>query len=91
MSIWTYDDAGQPLTNEALLAEIAAFRKALREIALGGGVGVVAGEGRRLEFTKSNAGAASGALRDLLQEAKDRGLDIGSAGGGGSIVVEFGA
>lgn len=42
------------LTDEELQGKITSFRNALEELALGGGVSVVAGEGRRMEFTRSN-------------------------------------
>ncbi len=83
-----FKDAGDPLTDEELLAEIAQYRKAVRDVAMGGGIGKVSGEGRLLEFTRSNALVASAALRDLLTVARGRGLPI--AGDIGAIAVEIG-
>ena len=82
-----FDDAGEPLTNEALLAEIAQYRAAVKKAALRG-VGVVQGEGRRVEFTASNIQYAQSELRELLRVARDRGLAIG--GTGGAVGVEIG-
>lgn len=82
-----YDDDGNPLTDEALLAEIAAYRGAIREVATTN-VGVIAGEGRRVEFTKSNVTVAQTALRELLFIARQRGLAIG--GSGAALSVEIG-
>lgn len=75
------------LTDEELKAEIAEFRLAIKQAAKGG-VGVVAGEGRRLEYTAGNMNIAYAALRDLYAEAAERGLAIGQ--GGGAIPVEIG-
>jgi hypothetical protein len=61
------------LTDVALAAEIVAYRAALREVTLGGGVAVVAGEGRRTEFVQSNLGELRLALRELLAEQARRG------------------
>lgn len=82
-----FDDMGVELTDAALLAEIAAFRAAIRKAAMNG-VGVVQGEGRRIEFTSSNVAIAQGELRELLRVARDRGMAIGGTGGG--IGVEIG-
>ena len=76
------------LTDEALLAEIAEYRAAIKKVAMGGNVGVVAGEGRRIEYTAGNIEAARLELRELFAEAADRGLAVGS--GGGAIPVEIG-
>lgn len=77
------------LTDEQLLAEISEYRGAIKQVAMGGGVGVVAGEGRRIEYTSGNVGEARTALRDLLAEAYLRGMAIGGDGGG-AIPVEIG-
>ena len=76
------------LTDEQLEAEIQAYLAARREVALGGGVGVIAGEGRRIEYVRSNIGLLDQDLRALGWEARYRGLAIG--GDGGAIAVEFG-
>lgn len=76
------------LTDEQLLAEIAEYRAAVKKVALGGEVGVVAGEGRRVEFVASNLDAARLELRELYAEAAYR--NIGSGEGGGAIPVEIG-
>ena len=76
------------LTDEQLSAEISEYRAAIKAVAVGGGVGVVAGEGRRVEYVAGNVIEARTALRDLLAEARIRGLPI--ADGGGAIPVEIG-
>jgi hypothetical protein len=86
--MYGFDDQGNPLTDEALIAEIAQFRSAIRKASLRG-VGVVSGEGRRIEFTTSNLGDARTELRELLRIARERGLAIG--GTAGAIAVEIGA
>lgn len=86
--MYGFDDAGEPLTDEALIAEITAYRKAIRDAAMRK-VGVIAGEGRRLEFTSSNVGLAQSALRDLLRIARGRGLPIGGSPNS-AIAVEIG-
>lgn len=75
------------LTDEELKAEIAEYRAAIKKAAMGG-VGVVAGEGRRLEYTAGNMSIARTELRELLTEAAARGMEIGE--GGGAIPVEIG-
>lgn len=76
------------LTDEELIAEIKAYRAAKRKIAMGGDVAVIAGESRRLEFTRSSSTVLDTELRSLYYEARKRGLDIG--GTGGAIAVEIG-
>jgi hypothetical protein len=90
MSVWIYDETGNPYSDDELVQTILAYRKAIRDVAMGGGVGVVAGENRRLEFTQANVKLAQTAMRDLLGEASDRGLPIGGADISGSLAVEFG-
>lgn len=75
------------MTDQELLAEIKQYRDAIKATALGGGVGVIAGEGRRVEIVQSNMSEARLALRELLVEAENRGLIDGS---GGAIAVEIG-
>lgn len=82
-----YDDAGNPLSDAALLAEIAVYRKAIRDTATRG-VGVIAGEGRRVEFTASNVQFARDELRELLRIARERNMPIG--GTAGALQVEIG-
>lgn len=76
------------LTDEQLTAEIREYQAAIKAVGIGGGVGVVAGEGRRVEYVASNLDAARLALRELFTEADMRG--IGSGSGGGAIAVEIG-
>lgn len=85
--MYGFDSQGNPLSDEALIAEIAAYRKAIDRVARTG-VGSVTGEGRRIEFTASSSNAAHDALRELLALARERGLPIG--GTGGAIAVEIG-
>lgn len=75
-------------TDEQLTAEIAEYRAALKTATMRP-VAVIAGEGRRLEFTgKSGIEELRGELRNLVAEAQARGL-LQSAGGG-SLGVEIG-
>lgn len=76
-------------TDDELIAEIKAYIAAKREVALGGGVGVVAGEGRRVEFTRANAKDIDVALREMAYEARERGLSIGGDADS-AILVEIG-
>lgn len=76
------------MDDDALLAEINVFRQAIRKQSLSG-VGVIAGEGRRIEFTNSNISEARTELRNLMAEARRRGLSIAD-GFGGAIAVEIG-
>lgn len=76
------------LTEEQLLAEIAQYEAAAKEFALGGDIAVIAGEGRRVEYTRRDGKAVNNALRELYAEAADRGLD-GFTGGGRAIPVRF--
>lgn len=75
------------MSDEELEAEIAST-VAARRTAIGGSVAVIAGEGRRIEYTRSNLGGLDKVLRDLGFEARKRGLAIG--GTGGAIAVEIG-
>lgn len=77
------------LTDDELSAEISEYRAAIKKVATGGGIAVVAGEGRRVEYVSGNVGEARTALRDLLAEASYRGLPIAGTGGG-AIPVEIG-
>lgn len=74
------------LTDEALAAEIAAYRAARKEMTLGQGVAVIAGEGRRVEFTKANRADLDAELRALIREQDKR---AGRRGGGRAIEVHF--
>lgn len=56
------------LTDEELSAKITSFRDAIEAIALGGDVSVVAGEGRRMEFTRSNVKDAERIMQQLEAE-----------------------
>lgn len=60
------------LSVEALQAEVADYEAAIKAVALGGGVGVVVGEGRRMEITRPDVGRAETALRDLRAELARR-------------------
>lgn len=74
-------------TDEQLIAEINATLAA-RKTAISGGVAVVAGEGRRIEYTRANLTGLEQTLRDLGYEARQRGLPIG--GTGGALTVRIG-
>lgn len=76
------------LTDEQLEAEILEYRGVIAKTAKNG-IGVIAGEGRRIEYTTGNLQAARTELRNLLTEARRRGLAIGDGSGSG-IAVEIG-
>lgn len=59
------------LTVEQLIAEIAEYRTAIKE-AIKGGVGVVAAEGRRIEYTRYDTRGARLELRELEAELARR-------------------
>lgn len=62
----------------ALEAEIRQYAAAKKTLALPGSqVAVIAGEGRRVEFTKVSSGDLDTALREMLYEARQRGMSIG--------------
>lgn len=65
-------------TDEELIAEIKAYALARREVTTTG-VAVIAGEGRRVEFTDTPDRIAQldADLRAMLYEARCRGLEIG--------------
>ena len=60
------------LTDEALAAKIIEFRDKVELVAAGGAVAVIAGEGRRKEFTRANLGDLKLLLRELLNEQERR-------------------
>lgn len=75
------------LTDDELTKEIVDTHAARRKVASGGVAVVIAGEGRRVEYTRANAGMIDEDLRMLAYEARTRGLEIG--GESGAIGVEF--
>lgn len=83
-----FDDAGNPVSNAALIALIVQYRKTLTELSGGSGVSVIAGENRRVEFTQGNETQIQAWLRDCLTVARRRGLAIG--GDVGALTVEAG-
>lgn len=74
-------------TDEQLREEWRQYRAARKKSAQGG-IGVVAGEGRRLEFTPGQVGTIDLELREIGVEARRRGLDW--AGDASAITVEVG-
>lgn len=74
------------LTDEELAAKVTELRNALEATSIGGGVAVVAGEGRRMEYTSANRADLrqfyQAALRE--QQRRDPNWD-----GGGALLVEF--
>lgn len=64
-------------TDDQLTAEIRAYAKARRDLAHGAGVAVIAGEGRRVEFTSGSSSQLGSDLEEMLYEARARGLSIG--------------
>lgn len=65
-------------TDEQLVEEIKQYAAARREV-LNGGVAVIAGEGRRVEFapTPDRIKALNADLRAMMYEARQRNLPIG--------------
>lgn len=65
-------------TDEQLVEEIKQYAAARRDVATGG-VGVIAGEGRRVEFapTPDRIRVLNSDLRSMLYEARQRNLPIG--------------
>lgn len=74
-------------TDDEIVTAITETYAARRTIANGGVAVVIAGEGRRVEYTRGNATMMNDDLRMLEYEARLRGLPI--AGIGGAIGVEF--
>lgn len=79
----------QHLTDEQLLAEITAYRDAVRSARLGGGVSRVAGEGRSMTIMGTDVTGCVDEIRRMEAAAISRGLD-GFVATGGSITVEIG-
>lgn len=86
MSVHAFDASGNPLSDTDLIAKIIGIRDAIHEQSVEG-VGVIAGEGRRVEYTSSNVGLAKEIMRDLLVVARQRNLQIG--GDAPSIMVRY--
>lgn len=84
MSLALYDI----YTDEELIAQIRELHAAKLELARGGGVVRVQGEGRMTEFTRSNAADLGAELRNLLAVAAGRNLAIAGTYGN-AIPVEF--
>lgn len=74
-------------TDDELVTAITETFTARRTVAAGGVAVVIAGEGRRVEYTRANPNMLNEDLRMMEYEARLRGLDI--AGDGGAIEVEF--
>lgn len=60
------------LSDDDLRAKITRYEAAIEEIDLGGGVAVIAGEGRRMEYVQANASKARETLEDLYYERSRR-------------------
>lgn len=79
--------------DDQLVAEIKQYATARKATAAGDTVAFksVSGEGRRIEFasTPDQRTALDADLREMLAEARRRGLSIGVGTGGGSIAVEY--
>lgn len=59
------------LTDEELAAKVTELRDAY-EKTIGGGVAVIAGNGRRMEYTRADSKALMGLLRDAQNEQDER-------------------
>ncbi len=81
-------------TDDELVAEIKQYVAARKETMRGETAAFksVSGEGRRIEFasTPDQRAALDADLREMLYEARRRGLPIGDGTGGGAIAVEIG-
>ena len=75
-------------TDDQIKDEIAEYRAARKQHAVGGGVQQAAGEGRMIKYFGTDVKTIDAALRELAAEARSRGLAIG--GVGGAIPVEIG-
>lgn len=75
--------------DDALVVEIKAMVAARREVLHGSGVGVIAGDNRRVEFVRANIDKLNSELKSILFEARSRGLPIGDGTGNYAIPVEF--
>jgi len=64
-----YDD----LDDAALAAKIVELRTAIEKVSIGGTVAVIAGEGRRREFTRGNLAALESLHRDACNTQERRG------------------
>lgn len=73
-------------TDDELIEEIGALFAAKRKVATGD-IAVIAGEGRRVEYSPGNISALAESLRHAEYEARQRGLPIG--GIGGAVDVRF--
>lgn len=60
------------LDDEELDAEIVELRTKVKEVMAGGAVQVIAGEGRRIEYTRSNLDGLESLLRAALNEREKR-------------------
>jgi hypothetical protein len=69
------------LSDEELTARIVKYRDAQDQVVMGGNVAVIAGEGRRIEYTRSNASSIAAILSELLAERNRRPSMGGSCGG----------
>lgn len=74
-------------TDDEVVTAITETYAARRKIAVGGIAVVIAGEGRRVEYSQGLTDQLNQDLRLLEYEARQRGLEI--AGRGGAIEVEF--
>jgi len=75
-------------SDQQIIDEIGEYRAAKKKVAMGQ-VAVIAGEGRRIEYTPSQIKLINAELRELADEARERNLPIGGDAGG-AIAVEFG-
>lgn len=76
-------------TDQQIKDEIAEYRAAKKQNALGGSIQQVAGEGRMIKYFGTDNRTIDLELRELYAEAKSRGLAIGGDHGG-AIPVEIG-
>jgi hypothetical protein len=73
------------LTCEQLDKKIAELMSASEQLALGGGIAVVAGEGRRVEYTRGQSNGADKLLKEAICERDWRAGHVT----GGAIGVRF--
>lgn len=75
------------LTDEELNAKVSELRDAIEKVSLGGAVAVIAGEGRRVEYTRANSEGLNSLYRLAIIEVEKRAN--GGRVGGRALGVRF--
>lgn len=70
----------EDLTDAALDAKIVELREKVEQVAMGGVARVVAGNGRRIEYSDANRGGLEGLLKLAIREKQARaGVQVSGA------------